>query len=171
MKTKRLAVNGFMSALCAVLGFYALDMLSIKITFESIPILIGALLFGPIDGALIGGVGTLISQIVRYGLSATTFLWMLPYIVCGFVVGFVSRQKQFNLKASWVIPTIILAELLVTGINTFALFVDSKIYGYYYPELITGMLLIRIIISIVKSVIYGFIFMPVLTRIQKGIEK
>lgn len=171
MKTKQLAVNALLAALCAVLGLYALDMLSIKITFESIPILIGALLFGPVDGALIGGIGTLISQLIRYGLSATTFLWMLPYIVCGFFVGVVARIKRFELKTTWVVPTVVVAELLVTAINTFALFVDAHIYGYYTPELITGMLVIRIIVCIVKAVIYGFILMPLLSRIKKGIIK
>lgn len=171
MKTKQLAFNALLAALCAVLGFYALDMLSIKITFESIPILIGALLFGPVNGALIGGIGTLVSQLIRYGLSATTFLWMLPYIVCGFFVGIVSYFKKYDLKATWVVPTVVMAELLVTAINTFALYVDANIYGYYTPELITGMLAIRIVVCVLKAVAYGFILMPVLVRIKRGIIK
>lgn len=171
MKTRQLAVNALLAALCAVLGLYALDMLSIKITFESVPILIGALLFGPIDGALIGGIGTLISQLIRYGLSATTFLWMLPYIVCGFFVGVMARAKRFELKTSWVVPTVVIAELIVTAINTFALYVDANLYGYYTPELISGMLAVRIIVCVIKAIIYGVILMPVLTRIKRGIAK
>ena len=53
-------------AMCAVLGYVALDLGSIKLTFESLPVLLGALLFGPVDGMFIGGIGTLLYQLVRY---------------------------------------------------------------------------------------------------------
>ena len=46
MKTRKLALNAVLAAMCAALGALALDLNSIKITFESFPILLGALLFG-----------------------------------------------------------------------------------------------------------------------------
>ena len=49
MKTKQLTLDAMLAAMCAVLGYVALDMGSIKITFESLPILLGAMLFGPVD--------------------------------------------------------------------------------------------------------------------------
>ena len=61
----------------ATLGALALDLNSIKITFESFPILLGALLFGPLDGLAVGFVGTLLYQLRRYGVSVTTPRWEL----------------------------------------------------------------------------------------------
>lgn len=67
MKTRKLALNAVLAAMCAALGALALDLNSIKITFESFPILLGALLFGPLDGLAVGFVGTLLYQLLRYG--------------------------------------------------------------------------------------------------------
>ena len=41
MKTKQLTLDAMLAAMCAVLGYVALDMGNIKITFESLPILLG----------------------------------------------------------------------------------------------------------------------------------
>ena len=56
-----------LAAMCAVLGAVALDVGNLKITLESVPIIVGALLFGSLDGAAIGFVGTLVYQLLRYG--------------------------------------------------------------------------------------------------------
>ena len=69
MKTKRLAVDAVLSAMCAVLGAVAIDLNSIKITLESFPVLLGALLFGPVDGMAIGFVGTFLYQLLRCGFG------------------------------------------------------------------------------------------------------
>ena len=58
--TRQLTINAMMAAMCAVLGYIALDMGNLKVTFESLPILISDLLFGPVDGMIVGGMGTLV---------------------------------------------------------------------------------------------------------------
>ena len=78
VKTRKIALDSMLAAMCAALGYAALDFNNLKITFESLPILLGALLLGPVDGLAIGVVGTLIYQLIRYGVSATTLLWILP---------------------------------------------------------------------------------------------
>ena len=93
MKTRKLALNAVLAAMCAALGALALDLNSIKITFESFPILLGALLFGPLDGLAVGFVGTLLYQLLRYGVSVTTPLWILPYALAGLVTGFYAKRR------------------------------------------------------------------------------
>ena len=148
-------------ALCAVLGYIAIDLGSIKITFESLPILLGALLFGPADGALIGGLGTLIYQILRYGISVTTVLWMLPYILIGYFAGLFAKRYTYRPSRKAVVIAVMLCELLVTVLNTGVLYLDSIIYGYYYKGIILGMLAIRLVIAVVKGGVFG-ILLPVL---------
>ena len=74
MKAKQMATDSMLAAMCAVLGAVSIDLGNLKVTLESIPIIVGALLFGPLDGAMIGFVGTFVYQVLRYGFSVTTFL-------------------------------------------------------------------------------------------------
>lgn len=157
MKTRQLTLDAMLCALCAVLGYVALDLGSVKLTFESLPILLGGLLFGPLDGMLIGGVGTLIYQLLRYGVSATTLLWMLPYVACGLIAGAWSRANRFHLERVQTVFLVVSAELVVTGLNTIPIYVDSKLYDYYYPGIILGVLALRLAISVGKGIAFGLI--------------
>ena len=170
-KTRQLALNAVLAAMCAALGYLSLDFGNLKITFESVPILIGALLFGGLDGAAIGAVGTLIYQLLRYGITVTTPLWILPYVLCGLVVGIYARRHDFQLSQWQVIFIVVLAELMVTGINTLALIVDAKIYGYYTPTLITGALLLRLVLCVGKALVYAFVLPPLLAQLRKREKK
>ncbi len=163
----QLAIDAMLCAVCAVLGYLAIDLTSIKITFESLPILIAALLFGPVDGILVGGIGTLIYQLVRYGFTATTVLWMLPYVVCGFMAGFCAKKRSFKLSAREHTVLITVCELTVTILNTLVIYVDSKYYGWYYPTLITGSLVIRLVICVVKAIVFSIVLFPLLKTLRR----
>lgn len=169
MKTRQLAIDAMLAAMCAVLGYVALDMNSVKITFESLPVLLAALLFGPVDGMLVGGIGTLIYQLLRYGVSATTLLWILPYVVCGLIVGLGAKAGRFDLKRWQVLVLVVVSELAVTLLNTVAIYVDSKIYGWYYPALIVGSLALRLVICVVKAVAFGAILPGLTGAIRRGV--
>ena len=163
MKTVRLTTNAMMAAMCAVLGYVALDLGNIKITFESLPVLLAALMFGPVDGMLVGGIGTLIYQLLRYGVSVTTLLWILPYVVCGLVVGGIAKASRFGNTRKQLIAAVIMAELLIMVLNTVAIYADSKIYGYYSFAFVFGSLIIRFVIALVKGVAFGCLI-PVILR-------
>ncbi|MBQ4001860.1 MAG: ECF transporter S component, partial [Lachnospiraceae bacterium] len=76
----RITYDGLLAALCAVLGSVAaIDIGIAKLTFENVPVVIAGLLFGPVDGMLVGFVGIFLSQLLRYGLDASTALWIAPY--------------------------------------------------------------------------------------------
>ena len=161
--TKQLTINAMMAAMCAVLGYISLDMGNLKVTFESLPILISALLFGPVDGMIVGGMGTLIYQLLKYGVSATTLLWMAPYIICGLIVGFYAKKKNFSLTNGQIMMVVVLNELLITAMNTGVLYFDSKLYGYYSAAFIFGSLVPRIAICVGKAVAFGLV-LPALTK-------
>ena len=165
--TRQLCIDAMLAALCAVLGYLAIDIISVKVTLEGIPVLIGALLFGPVDGVLIGGVGTFVYQVIRYGFTPTTPLWILPYVVYGLGMGFYAKAVKFNFSnriASTI--AIIIGEGVVTAINTLALYIDSKMFGYYSPGFITGALAIRIVICICKAIILALVIPSLVTRLK-----
>ncbi len=158
MKTRQLTIDAMLCAVCAVLGYVALELGNVvKITFESLPILLGALLFGPVDGMLIGGIGTFIYQLLRYGVSATTLLWIVPYVVCGLIAGGWSKRRNFRLERLETVILVAAAELTVTVLNTIAIYVDSKLYGYYFPGIILGALAWRLVICVVKAIAFVLI--------------
>ena len=86
-----------LAALCAVLSYLSVDIgNSMRITFESFPIALGALLLGPLDGAAIAFVGNLIYQLLRHGITATTLLWIAPYVITALLIGWPQRPPGFN---------------------------------------------------------------------------
>lgn len=162
LSTSRSVTIAMLAAVCAVLGYVALDVGNLKITFESLPILLAAFLFGPMDGALVGGIGTLLYQLLRYGVSATTGLWILPYICCGFFAGLLVRQEGRS-ETRRITVTVFLMEIMIFLMNTAVIYIDSKIYGYYSAAYVFGSFGLRFVICIVKSMAFAAV-LPVLLK-------
>ena len=62
--TAQIAINAMLAALCAVLGYFSLDFVNLKITFESFPVLLAGMMYGPVNGAMVGLTGTFIYQLL-----------------------------------------------------------------------------------------------------------
>ena len=94
--TAQIAINAMLAALCAVLGYFSLDFVNLKITFESFPVLLAGMMYGPVNGAMVGLTGTFIYQLLLYGMELSTPLWVLPYVVVGFLIGLYAKRSSFN---------------------------------------------------------------------------
>ena len=161
-------------AMCTVLAAIALQLGgNLKVTFESVPVHIGALLFGPANGMIIGGLGTFIYQVLfsGYGITVTTPLWILPYIVCGFMVGACAKRRAYQLSGGRLIFIILASELAITLLNTLALYVDSKLYGYYSAAFVFGTLALRLALCAGKSVVYGIILTTLVRPLSKILNR
>ena len=165
--TRQLVLDAMLCAMCAVLGWLALDFGSVKLTFESVPVLLGGLLFGPLDGMAVGGVGTLLYQLLRYGVSATTALWVLPYALCGLCAGAYAKRRGFVLTRRQTAFSVGLCEMLITALNTFTLYLDSKIYGYYFPGIILGALALRLALWAARTAVYSLALPPLLVSMRR----
>lgn len=170
MTTKKLAVNAILAAMCAVLGAISLDMGNLKITFESLPVLIAALMFGPIDGLAVGGIGTLLYQLLRYGVTATTLLWILPYMLCGLFVGLYAKKHSFDLNMKQTGLAVFASSVMILILNTAVLYLDSKIYGYYSPVYIFGSLVPRILICLVKAAAFTAVLPSLIHAAERGLR-
>ena len=171
MKTRQLATDAMLAAMCAVLGYLSVDLGNLKITFESLPVLVAAFILGPADGLLVGCIGTLIYQILRYGLTVTTVLWMLPYMLCGLLVGLYAKRKHFSLSKKEIALAVTAAELMILVLNTAVMAADSFIYGYYSKAYIFGSFWIRLLICIAKSVAFSLILPGILQPVRKFIYR
>jgi len=167
--TKQLVIDGVLAALCILLGYAGamLDFKVIKITFESVPVIVGALMFGAFDGAMIGLVGLTVTQLILYPLSPTTPLWILPYVVCGLVVGlWAKRFNYFNSKKQLIVIAIV-AELIIFVLNTVAIIADSLLYHYYSAVTVWIPLAPRFAVAVVKGIALGIILTPLLGAMAK----
>lgn len=171
MKTKQMATDAMLIAMCALLGYLSVDLGNLKITFESIPIIVAALMFGAVDGLAVGGLGTLIYQLLRYGLTVTTPLWMLPYMICGLWIGLASQRSGYALTGRRAALLIIINEIVITLLNTGVMYVDSKFYGYYSFVYIFGTFVLRVVICVVKATLYAVIIPKLITAIPQKYRK
>ena len=161
-------MDSVLAAMVVVLGFVSINMGNVmKLTIEDFPVIFAALMFGPADGMLVAGVGMFLYQLLSYGITATTVLWILPFIAAGAVAGFYAKKWNYSNNGRQLMFIFIVCELLICLLNTAAIYADSKIYGYYYPTIITGMILIRLVTALAKGVVFGFISQPILKRLSR----
>ncbi len=80
-------------------------------------------------------------------------LWILPYVLSGWLCGYAAKKSGFALKQEPGMLLVVVCELIVTLINTGVMYLDARIYGTIFPGFITGSLAIRLVICVVKAVV------------------
>ena len=170
----KMTLLGLSLALFIALSFASINLQFLKISMTGLPIIFISVVYGPIEGALIGGIGEFIVQLATYGITVTTPLWILPPIVRGLIVGFMFKQKDVKEHPILWIITVITCCLAVTAINTFVIWLDAKVMGY--PSQLTYItMLIRFASSIATAILYAvltpFLFEPLIKQGKFDIEK
>ena len=110
--------------------------------------------------------GTLLYQLLRFGVSATTALWIVPYVLLGLCVGAVSARHGYACTPRQLALLAVLGELGITVLNTGSLYVDSLIYGYYSPVFVFGTLPLRLAICAGKGIVLALL-LPTLLRVAR----
>ena len=176
-RTRRIVMNAVMIGVYIALSYLAIQIGGWKITFEHFPVILSAVIFGPVDAMLVGGIGELLNQLFTFGLTPTTALWILPIVFRGFVLGLCARlfKKQMGAPAicTKLLPSVFLIVCVISGIfssclNTVAFYVDSKMFGYYSYALVFGALVGRILLSVITSIIIGLSTKAVLHALFKA---
>ena len=171
MNTRKIAYISMLVSLYLVLAVLTpVKVLNFKFTFEAFPILIGGFLFGPKEGFLIGTLGSFLYQILfsSYGLTPTTLLWILPHSISGLLVGYLSKKLDFNFNNKSIFLISAASAILVTCLNTFALYIDSKLYGYYSFALVFSTIGLKFVAGIILAIIFASIITLILKRLKKA---
>lgn len=161
----------FLAVLAAL--FIVLDLLSIrisnniKITFGGLPILVAAMCFSPVEGVLVGLVGSFLAQLLSFGITATTPLWVLPAGVRGLAMGLLYIAFRRSEKIVPISVCVLISSLIVTAFNTLAIYVDSKVYGYYSLTVVFGATAFRLISSVLTSACYVALLIPINKALKK----
>lgn len=167
---RKLAFDAVLAAMYFALSFISIRVGgNMKISVAGLPILVGALMFGPLDGFLIGLVGSFLEQLISpYGLGPTTLLWILPGALRGAMAGAWAKHRRFELKRWETALVIFITALALTAMNTAAIYIDSKLLGYYSYAYVFGALAARLASGLVTSAVFSLIIPPLLRLIRKN---
>lgn len=177
---RRLVLDAVLIALYVLLGFLKIPIGNmLRINLASFAVVVCAVAFSPIDGLIVGFMGEFLSQILGpYGLTPTTVLWALPEAVRGLLLGlcmvfFAKKQLDASriLKTKalpWFLVASVMAGVIASLLNTFALYVDSKMFGYYNHYMVFGILLVRLGLAVVMSGGFGYITLYIVSALKRN---
>lgn len=168
----RICMTGMLAALYLALNLVGFRAWSFHVTFASLPVVVGALLFGPVEGMLIAFIGEFFNQLLSYGVTPTTALWLIPPAVRGLVLGSVAlamRKGPKRLDERPVLCYVICmaAALCTTAVNTLVMYLDSVIMGYYSFAYVFGSAVIRIGSGILTAVVVATVAVPLVRVLRR----
>ncbi len=165
-KTRRLALDAMLAAMYVVLSLFSISLPGMKITLDSLPILIAAALLGPVDGLAVGLIGSFINQMITYGFTATTLLWIIPAGLRGLLVGLYAKGRGFSMSLRQTVFITVATALLVTALNTLLLYVDSWVYSYSYVAALPTLAL-RVVAGVITAVVFSLLLPPILSALRR----
>ncbi len=164
MTTKRLVLDALCVALYIALNLVSIPLPGIKITLDALPILLAAILYGPVDGLIVGLMGNFLAAALGlgYGLSATTPLWMIPPGLRGLLVGLAARSRRFSLKALPLGALMVVTALITTAVTTGVMWLDCQVFQYSFLVTYLPGIPARILAGILSALVYTFALPPIL---------
>ena len=106
-----------------------------KMSFGSLPVVLAAMLFGPLEGALVAVLGEFMAQALGpYGLTPTTIIWIWPPAIRALVIGGAAvwlRRSGSRLESRPVVcyGACAIGAVLTTVGNTIGMWLDSLVYS------------------------------------------
>lgn len=171
MTTRKLVVIALLTAVYVVLSIVGtLNLWWIRISVDSLPIILGALLYGPAGGLLVGLLGSFLNQLITYGLTATTLLWVLPAAVRGLLIGLYAKHCGYTLSRAQTVGVLCVTALIVTALNTGVMYLDSVIYGYFSYAYVFGHLFIRVVSGVATAVVMALVAPPVIDLVKRSLR-
>ena len=174
---KLICLSGIMAAMYVGLDFLAVSVSAgfggtLKISLSGLPVIIVAIFGGPIWGAATGFIGAFIGQMITYGMSATTILWILPAVARGISMGLLFRAFKKSMKPGTLILETCISSLLVTLLNTGAMLVEQKLYGYYQTYMAIYVAIpTRILAGIVTAIVFSLMLPTIVDSLNKQFVK
>lgn len=147
-KTLRLTVTAVLATIVAVISFLPLKTLGLEITFSMVPVAVGAILYGPAVGAVLGGVFGLVSFLQCLGYSGfgvilfsinpwLTLVVCLPTrILAGWLTGWIYKGLHRVCKKGFADAAV--ASLSAAVLNTL-FFMTTLVLCFYHTEYIQGL--------------------------------
>ena len=167
--TRKLVTLGILIALHVVLTHVASIRVgnSLSITISGITEVVAGLLFGPISGGLVGLVGSLLNQVLRYGITLTTPLWILPAGLKGLLCGWYAKSNQYEMNPLQIYWVLLVTSVVVTAVNTNVMVVDAALFNYSTKAVALTQMGIRYVNGALTSIAYMLVMIPLLRQLGK----
>ena len=160
MSTRKMVTIAMLTAVYVVLNFAGTVRLGwINISVASLP-----------GGLFVGLLGAFMGQLLTYGVTATTILWILPQAARGLLVGVYAKHCGYKFSSGQLTLALIGTALVVTALNTGAMYIDSVIYNYYSYAYVFGGLVVRIISGAATAVLMVFVAPPVVNLLNRSLD-
>lgn len=181
-KIKLMTLSAIMAALYVGLDFLAVSVSaplggSMKISISALPVIIVAIIGGPVWGAATGFVGAFLGQMVTYGFTPMTLLWVLPAVARGLTVGLFYKAFKYSDKTLHLILYTCISSVIVTFFNTVAQIVDFMVYGAYYPGAPDSYIAVlinvpqRLIAGLLTAVVLSLMLPAIIPPVKKIVNK
>ena len=171
LSTRKMVTIAMLIAVYVVLSLVGtLNLWWIRISVDSLPIILGALLYGPVGGLLVGLLGSLMNQLITYGLTATTVLWVIPAAARGLMIGAYAKKCHFELSGAKIVGVLCVTAVVVTALNTGAMYLDSVINGYYSYAYVFGGVITRVIAGVATALVMSFVAPPVVGMLDRSLR-
>ncbi len=173
-KTRRMCYSALLAAMYVPLSLYvAVQVGNVRISFGSLPVVVAALLFGPVDAVAAAMVGEFFKQLLTYGVTYTTVLYLIPPALRGLVVGLGAlgllslRGRRLEERRMLCYAVCIAAAVCTTLGNTLVNWLDSVLMGYYFPGLILGDFAWRLIVGMINAVVMSSLAIPLVKALRQ----
>ena len=171
---RRICLTGMLAALDRALNMVGFRAWSFHITFASLPVVVGGLLFGPLEGMLIAAIGEFFNQTLSYGVTPTTVLWIIPPAVRGLMIGYAALALRKGPRSLEERPGLcyvvcMAVALCTTAVNTLVMYLDSVIMGYYSFAYVFGSAIVRIISGILTAVVVTTVAIPLVRLLRRQV--
>jgi ECF transporter S component (folate family) len=171
---QRISMDAMLTAVYFVLSYFSISIGGgLEISLASFPIVLSALVFGPWDSSFIALLGEFLDQVLKYGITLTTVLWILPPMLRGLTIGFFAsmlarkgRRLEDNLLLYLAVS--ILGAILTSGGNTLVSYLDSLVYDYPLVSVYV-VAAMRFLLGLITAVIVALACRPV-AKVIRNLE-
>ena len=165
----RLTTDALLAALLVVFSmFLTIPTPIMKISFNSLPVLLCAFYCGMPDAVAVALIGKSVEQVILYGLDFTTPFWIAPFVlmaVCaGLMYKYFYQKKESPLHLFLII---LVCELVLTLTNTLFLILLGKVIVGELANFLLVVLPMRLLPLVGRLVITGTVLplaIPALNR-------
>jgi len=170
MKTRQLVIDAMLIAAYFILSTYlSVNLGSMRISLDLLPVVLGAALFGPAHGFIIGFAGYFLFQLVGpYGISVTTFIWCLPEALRGLIAGFVFYGRMGNgMELKKLTVWLVVINLITTALYTLAMYIDCLVFKYSFVTY-SPFILWRCLAALIVSGIAAIVLPPLMRALENA---
>jgi ECF transporter S component (folate family) len=170
---QRISIDALLTAVYFVLSYFSISIVNLDISLASFPIVLSALVFGPLDSSFIALLGEFLDQVLKYGITLTTGLWIIPPMLRGLTIGlfasyFAKKGRRLEEDLPLYLLVSILGAVLTSGANTLALYLDSLIYDYPLVFVLI-MTALRFVLGMVTALVIALACRP-LAKVIRNLE-